>query len=197
MSMTAVPSAGNVAAPQYNTSRSMSCADASVWAVAVRNARGDIAEGAKCGEREAWHLHRTLEIFRLLLAAASRAPAAGTLAIICDHAGHASVASALAGEALDVRASRGSPAEGREIRALVLRLARHSPRWGHQGIAGELKSLGMAASSAPWITQQARHLTWSGRPHDYFANVVTVPSRDNRRIELLFMSAMNRFPLLS
>jgi len=35
----------------------------------------------------------------------------------------------------------------REIRALVLRLARDNPRWGCQRIVGELKSLGMTASS--------------------------------------------------
>ena len=33
--------------------------------------------------------------------------------------------------------------------------------------------------------------------HGYFANVVTMPSGDNLRIEWLPVSAKNRFPLLS
>jgi transposase InsO family protein len=35
----------------------------------------------------------------------------------------------------------------REIRELVLRLARDNPRWGYQRIVGELKGLGMAVSA--------------------------------------------------
>ena len=36
----------------------------------------------------------------------------------------------------------GRPPMRREIRALVLRLARENPRWGYQRIVGELKALG-------------------------------------------------------
>ena len=39
----------------------------------------------------------------------------------------------------------GRPAMRREIRALVLRLARENPRWGYQRIVDELKGLGIAA----------------------------------------------------
>ena len=41
----------------------------------------------------------------------------------------------------------GRPAMRREIRALVLRLARENPRWGYQRIVGELKGLGIAVSA--------------------------------------------------
>jgi len=41
----------------------------------------------------------------------------------------------------------GRPPFRREIRALVLRLARDNPRWGYQRIGGELKGLGMAVSA--------------------------------------------------
>jgi putative transposase len=43
--------------------------------------------------------------------------------------------------------SVGRPAMRREIRALVLRLARENPRWGYQRIVGELKGLGIAVSA--------------------------------------------------
>jgi putative transposase len=41
----------------------------------------------------------------------------------------------------------GRPPIGREIRDLVLRLARDNPRWGYQRIVGELKGLGVTASA--------------------------------------------------
>jgi transposase InsO family protein len=41
----------------------------------------------------------------------------------------------------------GRPPMCREIRALVLRLARDNPRWGYQRIVGELKGLGMVVSA--------------------------------------------------
>jgi putative transposase len=41
----------------------------------------------------------------------------------------------------------GRPPIRREIRALVLRLARDNPRWGYQRIVGELKGLGITVSA--------------------------------------------------
>jgi putative transposase len=41
----------------------------------------------------------------------------------------------------------GRPPIRREIRALVLRLARDNPRWGYQRIVGELKGVGFALSA--------------------------------------------------
>jgi putative transposase len=41
----------------------------------------------------------------------------------------------------------GRPPIRREIRELVLRLARENPRWGYQRIVGEMKGLGFAVSA--------------------------------------------------
>ena len=42
---------------------------------------------------------------------------------------------------------QGRPPMRREIRALVLRLARDNPRWGYQRIVGEVKGLGIRVSA--------------------------------------------------
>jgi hypothetical protein len=41
----------------------------------------------------------------------------------------------------------GRPPIGREIRELVLRLARENPRWGYQRIAGDINKLGLGVSA--------------------------------------------------
>src|ERR1039457_2572748 len=59
--------------------------------------------------------------------------------------------------ARSVRGKTGRPATHRNIRSLVLRLARENPGWGYRGIHGELAGLGVkiAASTAWEILKKA------------------------------------------
>jgi hypothetical protein len=52
----------------------------------------------------------------------------------------------------------GRPRVGREVRELVLRLARENPRWGYRRIAGELGGLGVeiSATSVPKLLAERR-----------------------------------------
>src|ERR1019366_6917312 len=53
--------------------------------------------------------------------------------------------------ARSMRAKTGCPATRRNIRALVLRLARENPEWGYRRIHGELAGLGVTvAASTVW-----------------------------------------------
>jgi putative transposase len=59
--------------------------------------------------------------------------------------------------ARSIRGKSGRPATRRNIRALVLRLARENPEWGYRSIRGELAGLGVqvAASTAWEILEKA------------------------------------------
>jgi transposase len=58
--------------------------------------------------------------------------------------------------ARSIRGRSGRPATRRNIRALVLRLARENPGWGYRRIHGELAGLGVkAAASTVWEILQA------------------------------------------
>ena len=64
----------------------------------------------------------------------------------------------------------GRPPMRREVRELVLRLARENPRWGYQRIVGELKGIGRAVSATTvrtWLREaglgpagRRRGMTW-------------------------------------
>jgi len=55
------------------------------------------------------------------------------------------------GAARSRRGRTGRPATGRNIRALVLRLAQENPEWGYRRIHGELAGLGVkVAASTVW-----------------------------------------------
>ena len=52
--------------------------------------------------------------------------------------------------------SPGRPPLPRDVRALVVRLARDNPRWGYQRLVGELKGLGISLSATTVRTLVAR-----------------------------------------
>ncbi|MCW2906173.1 MAG: integrase [Actinomycetia bacterium] len=49
-----------------------------------------------------------------------------------------------------MRGKTGRPATRRNIKALVLRLARENPQWGYRRIYGELAGLGVNVAAAAW-----------------------------------------------
>jgi len=86
------------------------------------------------------------------------AVAARDLDVIPRQAGHiARLASAVGGQALDV--SSPSRPTRREVRDLILRMARENPRWGYQRIVGELKGLGVVVSATRCGRSFARNIS--------------------------------------
>jgi putative transposase len=99
----------------------------------------------------------------------------------------------------------GRPPLQRERRELILRLARENPHWGYQRIAGELKSLGLAASpttirkvlaceGVPPAPERARQ-SWCSFPRQQAASVLacdffTVETLGLQRIYVLFFLSL-------
>src|SRR5260221_11920100 len=89
----------------------------------------------------------------------------------------------------------------REIRELVVRLARDNPRWGYQRIVGELKGLGMVVSATTvrtWLRAAGLGpagtrggVTWRGvlrarRPSIVAVDFFTLETMWRHRRSLLF-----------
>ncbi len=99
------------------------------------------------------------------------------------------------------RRARGRPPLDAERVALILRLARENPRWGHRRIVGELKKLGLSTSETsvrnllrrrgvPPAPRRSR-LTWRAFLRQQAASLVacdffTVETVSLRRIYVLF-----------
>jgi putative transposase len=99
------------------------------------------------------------------------------------------------------RRARGRPPLDAERVALILRLARENPRWGHRRIVGELKKLGLSASETsvrnllwrrgvPPAPRRSR-LTWRAFLRQQAASLIacdffTVETVSLRRIYVLF-----------
>ena len=99
------------------------------------------------------------------------------------------------------RRGPGRPPLGAQLVALVLRLARENPRWGHRRIVGELKKLGLSASETsvrnllrhhdvPPAPQRSR-LSWRAFLRQQAASLIacdffTVDTVALRRIYVLF-----------
>jgi putative transposase len=47
-----------------------------------------------------------------------------------------------------MRGKTGRPATHRNVRAVVVRLARENPQWGYRGIHGELAGLGVKVAAS-------------------------------------------------
>jgi putative transposase len=98
--------------------------------------------------------------------------------------------------ARSMRGKTGRPATRRNIRALVLRLARENPEWGYRRIHGELAGLGVkVAASTVWeILKTSRHRPRAAADR---ADLVAVPAfsgRGDPGVRLLHRRPARRHP---
>ena len=101
--------------------------------------------------------------------------------------------------ARSMRGKTGRPATRRNIRALVLRLARENPEWGYRRIHGELAGLGVkvAASTGMGDPEEGRHRPRAAADR---ANLVAVPALSGRGdpgMRLLHESTCSTAPRLT
>jgi putative transposase len=73
----------------------------------------------------------------------------------------------------------GRPALDRRIQALVVRLARENPGWGHRRIVGELQSLGISISATSVRTILARHGLPPAPQRDELLAELSAPTRSD------------------
>ena len=85
------------------------------------------------------------------------------------------------------RGRTGRPATRRNIKTLVLRLARENPEWGYRRIHGELASLGVkvAASTAWEILKNARHRPRTAPNRTALVTVPALPGGGDPGLRLL------------
>ncbi len=98
--------------------------------------------------------------------------------------------------ARSMRGKAGRPATRRNIRALVLRLARENPEWGYRRIHGELAGLGVkvAASTVREILKKARNRPCVAPIRAYLVAVSAVPGRGDPGVRLLHRRPARRHP---
>jgi transposase len=89
--------------------------------------------------------------------------------------------------ARSIRGKTGRPATRRNIKALVLRLARENPGWGYRRIHGELAGLGVKiAASTVWeILNKAGMDPRAAADCAYLAAVPALPGRGDPGVRLL------------
>ena len=98
--------------------------------------------------------------------------------------------------ARSMRGRTGRPATRRNIRALVLRLARENPEWGYRRIHGELAGLGVkVAASTVWeILKAKRHRPRAAADRADLVAVPALPGRGDPGVRLLHGRPARRHP---
>ena len=97
--------------------------------------------------------------------------------------------------ARSTRGRTGRPATRRNIRALVLRLARENPEWGYRRIHGELAGLGVnVAASTVWEILRARNRPRAAADRADLVAVPALPGRGDPGVRLLHRRPARRHP---